>query len=188
MRGFSLFSWAVHALLWIVLAVALSARPAHGQDADSAKQFLASVYKHYANRGRGIDFTGLNARGVFDSSLIALLHADQKAVGPNEVGVLDGDPICSCQDWDGIWDLKIAVERESDGRAKAAISFALFAPKPGSDQDHRSLEMTLVPDVGKWRIWDILDKSDPKAPFDLRAELEKEIRAAKRDSKAKIDR
>jgi len=35
------------------------------------------------------------------------------------------------------------------------------------------------------RIWNILDKSDPKAPFDLRAELQKEIRTSKRDSKTK---
>ncbi len=188
MRGFSLFFWAARVQLWIVLAVALSAVPACGQDADSAKPFLASVYRHYANHGKGIDFTGPKARGVFDSSLIALLHADQKAVGPNEVGVLDGDPICSCQDWDGIWDLKITVELERDGRAKAAVSFALFAPRAGGDPNHRSLEMTLAPQGAQWRIWDILDKSDPKAPFDLRAELEKEIRTSKQNSKPKNNR
>jgi hypothetical protein len=181
---FAVFSWAVRLPVWIAF-VALSAVPACGQDANSAKLFLASIYKHYANRGKGIDINGPKARGVFDSSLIALLHADQKAVGPNEVGVLDGDPICSCQDWDGIWDLKITDEMEPDGRVKAAVSFATFAPRAGSDQDHRSIEMTLVPEGGQWRIWDILDKSDPKAPFDLRAELEKEIRTSKRDSKAK---
>jgi hypothetical protein len=187
-RGFSLFSWATRLPVWIVLTVALAAVPASGQDGEAAKQFVASVYEHYANHGKGIDFTGPKARSVFDSSLIALLHADQKAVGPNEVGVLDGNPICSCQDWDGIWDLKINVQMEPDGRAKAAVSFALFAPKAGSDQDHRSLEMTLMPQGGQWRIRDILDKSDLKAPFDLRAELEKEIRTAKRDSKAQDSR
>lgn len=188
MRVFSFFSGAARVPAWIVLAAALSAVPACGQDADSAKQFLASVYEHYANRGMGIDFNGPKSRSVFDPSLIALLHADQKAVGPNEVGVLDGDPICSCQDWEGIWDLKIAVEMESEGRAKAAVSFALFAPKAGSDKDHRSLEMTLVPQGSQWRIWDILDKSDPRTPFDLRAELEKEIHTSKRTSKAKDNR
>ena len=188
MRVFLFRSVAARVPVWIVLAAGLSAVPANGQDRDSAKLFLTSVYTHYANHGQGIDFTGPKARGVFDSSLISLLRADQKAVGPNEVGVLDGDPICGCQDWDGIWDLKIVVEMESDGRAKAAVSFALFAPKAGTAQDHRSLEMTLVPQGGQWRIGDILDKSDPKAPFDLRAELEKEIRTSKRDSKAKDNR
>ena len=188
MRVFSFFSWVNPVPVWIVLCAASSAIPACGQDANSAKLFVTSVYKHYVNHGKGIDFTGPKARSVFDPSLIALLHADQKAVGPNEVGVLDGDPVCSCQDWEGIWDLKIAVQPLRDGRAKAEVSFALFAPHAGADQDHRSLEMTLVPQGGQWRIWDILDNSDPKAPFDLRAELEKEIRTSKRDSKAKNSR
>ena len=188
MRPISVDSWTVRLTVSIVLAAALSAVPASGQDADAAKHFLGSLYRQYANHGPGIDFTGPKARGVFDPSLIALLHADQSVLGADEVGVLDGDPICSCQDWDGIWDLKIAIQPLSDGRAKASVSFALFAPHAGTDRDFRSLEITLVPVGGQWRIWDILDQSDPKAPFDLRAELEKEIRASKRGSKAKSNR
>ena len=188
MRVLSLFSWNTRLTLWIVLATASSAAPACGEDANSARHFLDSVYKLYAHHGPGIDFTGPKARGVFDPSLIALFRADQKSLGPDEVGVLDGDPICSCQDWDGIWNLKIAIQPLRDGRAKAAVSFALFAPQAGTDRDLRSLEMTLVSVGGQWRIWDILDKSDPKAPFDLRAELEKEIHSSKRGSKAKSNR
>ena len=106
--------------------------------------FSTRSISNMRSHGSGIDFTGPKARGVFDPSLIALFHADQKALGPDEVGVLDGDPICSCQDWDGIWNLKIDLQPLSDGRAKAAVSFALFAPQAGTDQDRRSLEMTLV--------------------------------------------
>jgi hypothetical protein len=169
----------------VVLAAASSPVPACGQDANSARQFLASVYKHYENHGKGIDISGSKALNYFDASLNALIDADAKAVGPNEVGVLDGDPICSCQDWDGIWNLKIDLQMLKDGHARAAVSFALFAPQAGGDPNLRSLEMTLAPEGGQWRIWNILDKSDPKAPFDLRAELQKEIRTSKRDSKTK---
>jgi len=156
-----------------------------GQDAGSAKNFVESLYRHYTKNSKGIDLSGPRALNYFDASLNALMDADAKAVGPNEVGVLDGDPICSCQDWDGIWDLKIAVQTVGSDRAKAAVSFALFAPKAGTDRDLRSVEMTLVRKGTSWRIDDILDKSDPKAPFDLRAELEKEIRTVKHDAKSK---
>jgi hypothetical protein len=187
-RVFSVFTWNSQLTLWIVLATTSSAVPACGQDADAPRHFLESVYGLYENHGSGIDFTGPKARGVLDPSLIALIHADQKALGPDEVGVLDGDPICSCQDWDGIWNLKIAIQPLRDGRAKAAVWFALFAPQAGTDRDLRSLEMTLVSVGGQWRIWDILDRSDSKAPFDLRAELEREIHTSKRGSKAKSNR
>jgi len=59
------------------------------------------------------------------------------------------------------------------------VSFALFAPKVGADRNFRSLEMALVSRGADWRIENSLDKSDAKAPFDLRAELVKEIRTTK---------
>lgn len=156
-----------------------------GQDTASAKSFVESLYRHFANHGKGIDFSGSKALNYFDASLNALMDADAKAVGPNELGVLDGDPICSCQDWDGIWDLKIDVRMLSKDRASAAVSFALFAPKAGANRDLRSLEMTLTRQGSQWRIDNIIDKSNPKAPFNLRAELEKEIRTFKHDAKTK---
>ena len=166
--------------LFVPLASAL------GQDAASAKSFVESLYRHYTKNSKGIDFSGPKALNHFTVSLNALMDADAKAVGPGEVGVLDGDPICSCQDWDGIWNLKIDVRMLANDRAKADVSFALFAPKAGADRDFRSLEMTLTGSGNQWRIDNILDKTDPKAPFDLRAELEKEIRSLK--SKAKSNR
>jgi len=35
--------------------------------------------------------------------------------------------------------------------------------------------ITLAPEKRSWRVWDVLDRSDSKAEFDLRRELEKEI-------------
>jgi hypothetical protein len=177
----------VHVLkqAWIMY-LALScvpAAPAFGQDADSARGFVESVYRQYANHGKGIDGGGRKARDYLDASLVALIAADAKAVGPREVGVLDGDPICSCQDWDGIWDLKIAIQMLGNHRARAGVSFALFVPSAGADRDFRSLEMTLAGSGRLWRIDNIIDRSDPKAPFDLRAELENEIRSYRRETK-----
>ena len=171
--------------VWIafLLFISLPAASALGQDAASAKNFVESLYRHYTKNSKGIDFSGPKALNYFTASLNALMDADAKAVGPGEVGVLDGDPICSCQDWDGIWDLKIDVRMLANDRAKADVSFALFAPKAGADRDLRSLEMTLASNENHWRIDNILDKSDPKAPFDLRAELEKEIRSLKPKAK-----
>jgi hypothetical protein len=176
---------------WIVSA-AMSTRLACAQDADGAKRFVESLYRQYDHHGPGVDFSGAKGRNVFDASLNALMDADAKAVGPNEVGVLDGDPICGCQDWEGIWDLQIALQMLGESRAKAAVSFALFAPKTTSkaraDRDLRSLEMTLKRESSGWRIDNIVDKSDPKAQFDLRAELEKESQDLKQTRRTKSRR
>jgi hypothetical protein len=165
-------------LLATCLLVVLSGPPLSAQDAASAQNFLQSVYRNYSRGGPGVDVHSPKARKIFTTSLIALLHADEKTAGPGEVGVLDGDPICSCQDWSGIFDLKIILRVLNAGSAKAAVSFALFPQQDGTDQDRRSLEVSLLSQGPEWRIDDILDKSDPKAPFDLREELKKQSRSS----------
>jgi hypothetical protein len=146
------------------------------QDAASARNFLQSVYRLYSKGGPGVDVTSPSAGKIYASSLIALLYADERAAGPDEVGMLDGGPICSCQDWSGIFDLKISLRVHKAGSARAAVSFALFPQQGGADQDRRSLEISLLSQGGQWRIDNILDKSDPKAPFDLRDKLKKQSR------------
>ena len=149
------------------------------QDAESPKAFLRSVYARYYRNGPGVEIGGPHASRYFHSSLIALIREDSRAV--DGVGVLDGDPICGCQDWDGIFNLKIDVHELKPGRAEAFVSFGLFEnAKPG---DIRSLVITLAQEKGAWRIYDSLDRSDPGTPFDLRTALEKEIRESKQNAK-----
>ena len=90
---------------------------------------------------------------------------------------MDGDPVCGCQDWDGIFNLDIDIRLLNRDRADAAVSFSLF--EPPSLPDKRSLVVTLVRERGQWRIYDILDRSDPKALFALRKALQKEIEFGK---------
>ncbi|HEX4284265.1 MAG TPA: DUF3828 domain-containing protein [Terracidiphilus sp.] len=168
----------------LIACIALTAAPAFAQDTTTAQAFLQSIYKNYGKGGPGVNFDGSKARHIFSSSLLGLLHADERALGPDEVGVLDGDPLCSCQDWDALHDLKIALSPQSEDGLKASVSFALFQSKAASEQSLRSLEITLVRHRGQWRIDNILDQSDLKAPFDLRAELKKEIRQSRQRAAA----
>jgi hypothetical protein len=156
---------------------------AHAQDAASAKAFLQSIYARYSKDGPGVEIAGPRAARYLHSSLIALLRKDARVVGPGEVGVLDGDPLCGCQDWDGIFELKMKVHEPKAGRAEAVVSFALF--KDAKPQDMRSLVITLAQENGAWRVWDVVDRSDAKAEFDLRKALEREIRAARANKAAK---
>ncbi|MBS1802502.1 MAG: DUF3828 domain-containing protein [Acidobacteria bacterium] len=151
----------------------LPAFSTHAQDAASAKTFLQSVYSRYYKNDPGVEIARPQARRYLHSSLIALLREDSRAVGPGEVGVLDGDPLCSCQDWDGIFNLKIDVREPKADRVEASVSFALS--KNAKPQDRRSLMITLQLEKGAWRVWNVVDRSDAKAEFDLRSELQKEI-------------
>jgi hypothetical protein len=148
------------------------------QDATSAKAFLQNVYRHYQggyrNESSGIDFDGPRASLYFHSSLLALEKADVKANSP-DIQAIDWDPVCGCQDWDGIWSLKVEVHMENPQRARADVSFVLSDPKNNPTDATRVLQITLMSEQRGWRIYDILDRSDPKSTFSVRKLLENDL-------------
>jgi hypothetical protein len=158
-------------------AILLPAKPSVAQDAASANAFLNSTFQLYDKGGHGAPYTGT----YFHSSLLTLLRADLKAAAAINDGppVAGSDPICGCQEWDGIWVLKMNLKMETPQRAQAVISFAIYAPKDRPSDDLRIYKFTLVPEHGQWRIYDILYMSDPvsepSAPKNLRKQLQEEI-------------
>jgi hypothetical protein len=171
-------------LFLIVAFLCVQGKALPARDANSARAFVESLYKLYGKGGRGVPSQGPAAQRYYHSSLLALMRADEKAVGPGDVGVLDGDPVCGCQDWDGIWDLHIEIQMKSAERAIANVSFALEAPASGMKLDVRRLVITLVTEKNEWGIWDVRDESDAKNVFDVRAALEREIRGLAKQPKA----
>jgi hypothetical protein len=154
-----------------MIAILAPSIPVAAQDAASARTFLQSVYALYAKNGKGAALTSR----YYDSTLLRLVATDNK-LNAGDIGVLEGDPVCGCQDWAGIWDLKIEIQMMQDPNlALADVTFALSAPNGRKKDDLRKLQFTLAPERGQWRIYDIVDDSDPKAPFQLRKELEKDI-------------
>lgn len=158
----------------VVVAAILSSCQVRAQDAASARAFVVSIYRTYQN-GKGIEFGEPGASLYFHSSLLALEDADVKANGPDYVPAVDYDPLCSCQDWDGIWNFKIELRVETLQRAIAHVSFSLSDPKNNPKDAARTLVITLVPEHDQWRIYDILDKSDPKDTSSLRQILQKDL-------------
>jgi hypothetical protein len=154
---------------------------ARAQTAPAAKAFLASVYRHYQSGSKGIDFEGPGASLYFHSSLVALIREDIKANGPGNAPAIDFDPICGCQDWKGIWTLKIDVQLETPKRARASVSFSLAPPKNPSKDSARRFAITLVPEHGLWRIYDIEDDSDSSTTFALRKLLQDDIDTIRKD-------
>jgi hypothetical protein len=171
----------LHFAIALLILLAAPPAPAGAQDAASAKAFLESAYQLYRNGGKGIDFTGPRASQYFHSSLLTLIHADIKANGPDNVPAIDYDPICGCQDWDGIWDLNVEVTAESAQKAEANLSFSLRNPKFHDKDELRRLKITLVAEHSGWRIYDIVDESDPKMVFSMRKQLEDDLAAIRKE-------
>jgi hypothetical protein len=127
--------------------------------------FLLRVYAPYVHGDQRAAPTGRRAPTIFDAHLTRLIRRDQ-AMAKGEVGALDGDPICDCQDFERLTDLTINVQAAGPRRVTAFVRFRNGATPV-------SLTYTLVATASGWRVADI---GSPETPS-LTAYLEQAQRS-----------
>jgi hypothetical protein len=129
--------------------------------ADSPHAFLERLYSAYTPKGKGNDFAYPEARAIVDESLMALLHRDQiKSKG--EVGAMDSDPICQCQDWESFKVLSMHAQMTSADRASGDVT---FMPDP---KDTENVHFDLIRENGAWKIHDLSWHGTPSLQAYLR--------------------
>ncbi len=118
---------------------------------ESARRFVQGLYAGYQHGEP--DYLGKGADRVFSVRLLGLIRADQKATPDGDVGALDGDPICDCQDQQ-ITDVVVDVTPLAPGHVRARVRFHNLG------QPH---DMTLDLAMGRrgWRVDDIHTKDTP---------------------------
>jgi hypothetical protein len=149
----------------IICAVLCATAPAHAQTPPlaAAKAFVSGLYAGYA-KGREPDYLGRDARKAFAPALLALIDQDQRTTPAGDVGALDGDPICDCQDAGGLKLTGLKVSPAGASQARADVAFSL-------DGDRRRLRFDLVPTAAGWRIADIHSADTPSLVQLLQQEL-----------------
>jgi hypothetical protein len=87
-----------------IAAILLLAPVAHAQDLASARAFVHALYGAYEHPATldGPDVLGKSAPRIFSPSLLQLIRYDQAHTPRGDAPDLDGDPICDCQDFDGL--------------------------------------------------------------------------------------
>ncbi len=166
MRDRPLFASAILATVFLAII------PSSAQDTSSAKAFLTAIFRLYDKGGNGIDVSSR----YLHSSLIALVKADVQATGSDIPSVLDGDLLCGCQEWDGIWVFKTDLATETPKSLHAVVSFAIYAPKNRPKDDLHTVNITLVSERGQWRIYDVLYLAGPVAAHGPHRSLRKQLR------------
>jgi hypothetical protein len=148
-------------------ANATVAPPATNDDAD-AKAFLDGLYAHYkSNKNNTFSPFDANEKEVFDASTIQLLAEDTKLLN-GDLGVIDGDWLCACQDFVS---LKAVVSVQS-ATATTAQATSEFVDTGMPGQAARRDRFDLVKENGVWRIHDVQTIGDPAS---LRQMVSQEI-------------
>ena len=132
-------------LLALLLAPLLTGAQPPASPAETPKAWMEQVYASY----RDPDFSPFrHPNRYFTPTLLAAINEDQR-LAKGEVGTLDGDPICQCQDASGMRPRIIRVTRPSAGKASVQVLIDWV------DSTARKARFTMVRSRGGWRIADV---------------------------------
>jgi hypothetical protein len=139
-----------------LLLAALLAAPAPA--AETPRAFVERLYAGY----RQPDYDPLADPGrVFAPPLVEAIAEDSR-LSADEVGYMDADPLCQCQDPAGLSPLVREVRRSGRSAATARILLRF----PGSER--RDLSLRLVRIGAGWRVADIATAEEPSLLASLR--------------------
>ncbi|MFN4329804.1 MAG: DUF3828 domain-containing protein [Limnobacter sp.] len=93
-----------------------------------------------------------DARNVYSTTLSALIQRDQSSVQDGEVGKLNFEPLCNCQDTGGIE--KVTLNSPSEDSVDLSIQWS-------SQELPSSITLTFVKESGQWRVDEIRSKDVP---------------------------
>jgi hypothetical protein len=154
-------------ILPLFIGAALGASSAAA--AETPKAFMERLYANYRSESFS-PFT--HPSRVFAPRLLAAIDEDSK-LAKGEVGYLDGDPVCQCQDTGGMHASVTGVTRQ--GATKAAVRVSL---RWDGDQPRPTTTFSLVRTKAGWRIDDV---SSPDEPSLLKA-----LQDANREARAQL--
>jgi len=149
----------------ILVAALLAPLHAHAQDIKSARAFAWGLYRAYQNGEP--DYLGKQASQTFAPHLLSLIRRDQADTKPGDVGSLDGDPICSCQDPSGMKATDVKVKALSARHAEADVTLNF-------PDGVVPVRLDLLEVDGQWRVADVHTKDTPSLVGLMESELSKE--------------
>lgn len=127
--------------------------------AETPRAFVERLYAGY--RGENYNPLARPAR-IFARPLVAALEEEAR-LARDEVGFMDADPLCQCQDPGGLRPLVGEVRRPTPGTAVAHILLRF------GGSDDREIRLDLVRTRSGWRIADLGAADEPSLLRSLRA-------------------
>ncbi len=118
---------------------------AAGPTAVSARAFLQTIYGHYRKGGTGVPLK--RPERWFEARLAAAIRADiAESNRTGDIGKLDADLFCDCQDFEDI-KATIGPVAIKDGKASVSVVFVNGGPV--------TVRYTLLWTRAGWRVFDI---------------------------------
>jgi hypothetical protein len=141
---------------------AMAATPSQPAGAQDARRFIARLYERYSDPRT--QYLGRDAPAAFSPQLLRLIRRDQARTPKGEVGILDWDPICACQDPDGLRVLRVDLQPGSPVALTATVKLGFVGGEKAT------VRLDLARRSGVWRIADIHTQETPSLVHLLQGE------------------
>ena len=160
--------------LLTLLPLLLLSSISHAKDTVSAYPFVSHLYANYTSKNSALfDFSDSGADTIFTPDLLKLIRMDQEYAN-GEVGFINEDPFCSCQDRDGLKIDKITITKsDSISNAKIQIKFP---------SETKIIYLRLKKIKGKWLVDDAIDSTSLPGLYKY---LSESLAGVKRDTTKK---
>ncbi len=125
--------------------------PALAAPAETPEAFVRRIYaKQYRDNGPGVSTDRPKGAAFFTAELLDQFAKDSE-LAHGEVGAIDQDPVCDCQDWGKLKIKQLTVAPAEAGAVKARVDLTNLG-------EAYTLTLTLQPTPAGWRIADVGSK------------------------------
>lgn len=131
----------------MLLAVLVVAAPA----TETPKAYIERVYASYRDK----NFSPFDHPDRYFAPMLLGAIKEDARLAHGEVGYVDGDPICQCQDTDGLHARVSRVTKQGATRALAEVILDF------TDSTARRVKFSLVRTDAGWRIADVSSPDEP---------------------------
>ena len=140
---------------WFVAVTAaasvLTLQPALADASETPESFVHRIYARYRTGGPGVSTDRPGGAAFYAAPLLDALAKDE-ALAHGEVGTIDGDPLCNCQDFGKLKLTHLAVTPAGAEAVEAVVDFVNLGSK-------QRVTLTLAKTPAGWRIADVGDTS-----------------------------
>lgn len=131
----------------MLLALLVVAAPA----TETPKAYIERVYASYRDK----NFSPFDHPDRYFAPMLLGAIKEDARLAHGEVGYVDGDPICQCQDTDGLHARVSRVTKQGATRALAEVILDF------TDSTARRVKFSLVRTDAGWRIADVSSPDEP---------------------------
>ncbi|EMS9660794.1 TPA: DUF3828 domain-containing protein [Klebsiella aerogenes] len=121
----------------------------------SVEQTIRQIYQGYAEDSQPpVAFSDMSEKSIISSRMKKALRKSDQFILPGDIGILDFDPICACQDYQDLRIESIRIIDESTRHARAEVRFRPFK----ENNDSTTLTLDMVAENNRWLVDDVINE------------------------------